>query len=121
VPHPATQASKPVPAARNAAWWVPSLCPLRRCSLWKVVGDLFADATSMVGKQKTPVSSAAARGLRVDGLDQSGTNAQADYYELSRSVHRPTTVASVLVKRQIPVVAGPAQVRRCRRRRGPVP
>jgi hypothetical protein len=45
--------------------------------------------------------------LRVGGLDQSGTNAHADYYELSRSVHRPTTVASVLVKRQIPMVAGP--------------
>src|SRR6202012_2252206 len=54
VPHPATQASTPVPAARNAAWWVRSRCPLRRCSLWKVVGDLFADLTSMVGNKKPP-------------------------------------------------------------------
>jgi hypothetical protein len=45
--------------------------------------------------------------LRVGRLDQSGTNAHVDYYELSRSVHRPTTVAAVLVKRQIPVDAGP--------------
>src|ERR1700722_15207865 len=28
--------------------------PLRRCSLWKVVGDLFADLTSMVGNKKPP-------------------------------------------------------------------
>jgi hypothetical protein len=59
-----------------------------------------------MGNKKPPSAQQLHEGCALVWLDQSGTNAQADYYELSRSVHRPTTVASALVKRQIPAAAG---------------
>jgi hypothetical protein len=71
----------------------------------------------LAGNKKPPSAQQLHEGCALVWLDQSGTNAQADYYELSKSVHRPTTVAAVLVKRQIPVAArfsGATQVRaRC--------
>jgi hypothetical protein len=71
----------------------------------------------LAGNKKPPSAQQLHEGCALVWLDQSGTNAQADYYELSRSVHRPTTVASVLVNRQIPVtgrLSGETQVgRRC--------
>jgi Bacterial PH domain len=70
----------------------------------------------LAGNKKPPSAQQLHEGCALVWLDQSGTNAQADYYELSKSLHRPTTVAVVLVKRQIPATAGLSGATQVRRR-----